>query len=264
MTPASPFETVGYEKRGPIAYVTLDRPAKLNSYNVQMRDDLHQVWSAVRDDPEVRVAILAGAGERAFCVGADLTEFGTAPSPVVARQVRFERPVWELWLGLRQPLIAAIHGYCLGSGIEMALCCDLRLASEDAQFGLPEVGLGLLAAAGGTQTVPRALGYSVGLNLLLTGEVINAREALRVGLVNQVMPRAELLPRAEALAQRVLTLAPKALEAIKRSVRMGMDLPLPQALELERRLSRRVGASRDAREGVAAWREGRPPVFTGE
>jgi enoyl-CoA hydratase len=261
---ASTFETVLYEKRGAVAYVTLNRPARLNSYNIQMRDDLYQVWSAVRDDPDVRVAILAGAGDRAFCAGADLSEFGTAPSPVVARQVRFERPVWELWLSLPQVLIAAIHGHCLGSGIEMALCCDLRLASDDAQFGLPEVSLGLIAAAGGTQTVPRALGYSAGLDLLLTGRRIDAREAHRIGLVNRVVPRPDLLPQAEALAARVLAMAPRAVAAIKQAVREGMDLPLPQALEMERRLSRRVLSSRDAREGIAAWREGRPSVFTGE
>lgn len=266
MTPSgiSPFETILFEKRGPVAYVTLNRPSKLNSYNVQMRDDLYQVWSAVRDDPEVRVAILAGAGDRAFCVGADLSEFGTAPSPIVARQTRFERPVWELWLSLPQPLIAAIHGFCLGSGIEMSLCCDLRLASDDAQFGLPEVELGLLAAAGGTQTVPRALGYSAGIQLLLTGRRIDATEAQRLGLVDHVMRRSDLLPFAESLAQRLLSLAPVAVRSIKQAVRQGMDLPLPQALDLERRLSRRVLATRDAREGLAAWRERRPPVFTGE
>src|SRR4030067_2448380 len=123
-----------------------------------MRNDLYEVLGAIKDDSEVRVAILSGAGEKAFCAGADLSEFLTAPSPIVARQVRFERDVWGLFLSLPQPLIAALHGYVLGSGIEMALCCDLRIASEDARFRLPEASLGIIPAAGGTQKLPRTVG----------------------------------------------------------------------------------------------------------
>ena len=152
------FKTLIYEKEDHIAYVTLNRPQALNVYNIQMRDDLYEVLSAIKDDPEVRVAIFKGAGEKAFCAGADLSEFLTAPTPVIARQVRFGRDVWGLFLSLPQPLIAAVHGYVLGSGIEIALCCDIRIASEDVRFGLPEVGLGIIPAAGGTQTLPRAIG----------------------------------------------------------------------------------------------------------
>ncbi len=152
------FKTLIYEKKDRIAYVTLNRPQALNVYNIQMRDDLYQVLSAIKDDPEVRVGIFKGAGEKAFCSGADLNEFLTAPSPVVARKVRFGRNVWGLFLSIPQPLIAAVHGYVLGSGIEMALCCDIRIASEDARFGLPEVGLGIIPAAGATQTLPRIIG----------------------------------------------------------------------------------------------------------
>ncbi len=130
-----PFQTVIYEKSENIAYITLNRPHVLNVYNLQMRDELYQILRAIKDDEEVKIAILKGAGNKAFCAGADLSEFLTAPSPVIARQVRWERDIWGLFLSLPQPLIGALHGYILGSGIEMALCCDLRIASEDARFG---------------------------------------------------------------------------------------------------------------------------------
>jgi enoyl-CoA hydratase/carnithine racemase len=152
------FATLIYEKEGPIAQVTLNRPQALNAYSIQMRNDLFEVLGAIRDDPEVRVALFCGAGEKAFCAGADLNEFLTAPSPTIARQVRFGRDLWGLFLSLPQPLIAALHGYVIGSGIENALCCDLRIASEDARFRLPEVGLGIIPGAGGTQTLPRTIG----------------------------------------------------------------------------------------------------------
>ena len=129
------FETLIYEKQGPIAWVTLNRPAVLNAYNLAMRDELYEVLEAIRDDPEVHGVILCGAGDRAFCAGADLTEFGTAPSQAIARQVRWERDVWGLFLGLDRPMVAAVHGYVLGSGMEMALLCDIRIAAEDAVFG---------------------------------------------------------------------------------------------------------------------------------
>lgn len=178
------FETLIYEKSDSIAYVTLNRPQVLNIHNGQMRDDLYQVLHAIRDDPEVRVAIFKGAGEKAFCAGADLSEFLTAPSPIVARQVRFERDVWGLFLNIPQPLIAAVHGFVLGSGIEIALCCDIRIASEDTRFGLPEVGLGIIPAAGGTQTLPRVIGRARALEMLLTNRWMTAEEAYQCGLVN--------------------------------------------------------------------------------
>jgi enoyl-CoA hydratase/carnithine racemase len=179
----SGFETVIYEKRNHIAHITLNRPRVLNVYNVQMRDELYQILSAMRDDDEVKVAVFRGAGEKAFCAGADLSEFLAAPSPTVARQVRWSRDVWGLFLSIPQPLIAALHGYVLGSGIEMALCCDIRVASEDARFGLPEVGLGIIPAAGGTQTLPRIIGRARALEMLLTSRWISGEEAYRIGLV---------------------------------------------------------------------------------
>ena len=140
----SNFSTILYEKKEGIGYVTLNRPEALNAYSIQMRDDLYEILHAIKDDSEVRVAIFKGAGEKAFCAGADLSEFLTAPPPAAARQVRFDRDVWGLFSSIPQPLIAALHGYVLGSGIEMALFCDIRIASEEAQFGLPEVDLGII------------------------------------------------------------------------------------------------------------------------
>ncbi len=189
----SSFEVIIYEKQDGIGYVVLNRPHALNAYNLQMRDELYQVLGAIRDDPDVRVVVFRGAGEKAFCAGADLTEFLSAPSPVIARQVRWERDVWGLFLSIDKPLIAALHGYVLGSGIEIALCCDIRLASEDARFGLPEVGLGIIPAAGGSQTLPRVIGRAKALEILLTGRWVTAEEAHRMKLVNHVVSRTDFL-----------------------------------------------------------------------
>jgi len=232
----SNFEVIIYEKRNDIGYVTLNRPQALNAYNIQMRDELYQVLGAIKDDSEVRVVVFAGAGERAFCAGADLTEFLTAPSPVIARQVRWERDVWGLFLSIDKPFIAALHGYVLGDGIEIALCCDIRLASEDAQFGMPEPGLGIIPAAGGTQTLPRTISKAKALEILLTGRWINAEEALRLKLVNQVIPRKELLPRAEEMANKIAAYDPIAVSCAKQAIIRGLDLSLEQGLELEARL----------------------------
>ncbi len=233
----SDFETVIYEKRDDIGYVTLNRPDALNSYNLRMRDELYQVLGAIKDDAEVKVTIFRGAGERAFCAGADLSEFLTAPSPIIARQVRWERDIWGLFLSITKPLIAALHGYVLGSGIEIALCCDIRLASEDAQFGLPEPGLGIIPAAGATQTLPRVIGRAKALEILLTGRWIKAEEAHYLKLVNRVVSRNELLPEAERLARKIADFDPVAASHAKQAITRGLDLSLEEGLELEARLA---------------------------
>ena len=231
------FETLIYEKRDNIAFVTLNRPQVLNIYNIQMRNDLYEVLSAIRDDSEVRVAIFKGAGEKAFCAGADLSEFLTAPSPVIARQVRFGRDVWGLFLRIPQPLIAAVHGYVLGSGIEIALCCDIRIASEDVRFGLPEVGLGIIPAAGGTQTLPRIIGRGRALEMLLTNRWLKGEAALQYGLVNRLVPKDKLLETAEEMAKTIASYDPMAVRNAKQAVIRGLDLPLTEGLDLERRLA---------------------------
>jgi enoyl-CoA hydratase/carnithine racemase len=233
----SAFETLIYEKEDALALVTLNRPQFLNAYNIQMRDDLFEVLNAIRNDDEVRVVLLKGTGEKAFCAGADLSEFLTAPPPVAARQIRFDRDVWRLFLSIPQPLIAVLHGYVLGSGIEMALCCDLRIAADDAQFGLPEVELGIIPAAGGTQTLPRAVGRGHALDMLFTGRWIDAREALRIKLVNRVVPGDRLMDTAREMAEKIAAGDPDAVKGIKKAVVQGMDLSLTQGLELEKRLA---------------------------
>ena len=235
----SSFETVLYEKTGGIGYISLNRPSKLNAYNLRMRDELYQVLEAVRDDPEVGVAVFRGEG-RAFCAGADLTEFGTAPSLAVAREVRWERDVWGALLNLQIPTIAAIHGYCLGSGLELALLCDLRIASEDAEFGLPEVALGMIPAAGGTQTLPRYLGVSKALEILLTGERIRAAEASQLGLVTRVVASQRLDAEVLSTARHLLSMDRTAVRALKEAVWQGAELTLDQALDLEARLALRT------------------------
>jgi enoyl-CoA hydratase len=233
----SDFETIIYAKKNSLAYITLNRPQALNVYNIKMRDELYQVLEAIRDDSEVRVVVFSGAGERAFCAGADLSEFLTAPSPIIARRARWERDVWGLFLSITKPFIAALHGFVLGSGVEIALGCDIRLAAEDVQFGLPEPGLGIIPAAGGSQTLPRIIGGAKALEVLLSGRWLKAEEARRLKLVSRVLPKKELMPAAERLAQRIAGFNPLAVSLAKQAVTRGLDLSLEQGLELEARLA---------------------------
>lgn len=257
------FETIIYQKDQGIAWVTLNRPQVLNAINIRMRDELWEVLHAVRDDPDVRVVIFKGAGERAFSAGADITEFGTAPSYVEARRARRERDLWAFMLNLPKPLIAALHGYAVGAGIELPLYCDLRIASEDARLGLPEVRLGYIPSAGGTQTMPRHVPPGVALHMILTGDPIDAATAFRYGLVQRVVPRERLYEEAESLAHRLMARPSLALGLAKRAVREGVELPLAHGLELEARLAERALATAEAREGLAARAAGREPRFPG-
>ncbi len=225
-----------YTKQDAVAIVSLNRPEVLNAYDVGMRDGLFEVLAAARDDPEVRVLVLRGNGA-AFCTGGDLREFGSSPSPVVARTVRWQRDVWQLLRSLPQPTIAAVHGYTVGGGFEIALLCDLCIAATNARFAYPETGLGMIPGVGGTQTTPRALGVGRALDLILAGQWLTAADALRLGLINQVVPAARLNAAALRLARR-LTALPQALVArVKRAVSEGLDLSLREGLALERRLN---------------------------
>lgn len=238
------FETLIFEKSEGIAHVTLNRPQVLNAMNTQMRDDLYEVLRAIRDDDEIRVVILRGKGDRAFCAGADLSEFLSAPSPTLARRTRMVRDLWGLFLKTRQPLVAALHGYVLGSGLEMALCCDVRIADQNAIFGLPEVNLGMIPAAGGTQTLPRAIGRSKATEILLTGSKLSSAEALSCGLVHYVVETAELMQAAEAKARKIAEYDLAAARFAKEAVLQGSDMDLDQGLQLERRLSLRLQTGR--------------------
>ncbi len=234
-------ETVLYEKVDGVAWVTLNRPDRLNVYNLRMRDELFEVLCAVRDDPEIRAFVLRGAG-RCFCAGADLTEFGTAPSPTIARRVRFGRDVWDVLDGLEVPTVAALHGVALGSGLEMALFCDLQIAAEETVLGFPEVRLGMIPAAGGTQTLPRAAGTSYALDLLLTGRRVQAAEAQRHGMVSRVVPAERLDREVASVAEAVARLDPCAVRAIHHLLRTGVDAPLATGLRREAVLGAVVAA----------------------
>ena len=237
------FETVIYERNGNIAHVTLNRPRVLNVYSVQMRDDLYEVLSAIKADDEIRAVIFNGAGEKAFCAGADLSEFLTAPSVVKARKIRVLRDLWGLFRSMPQPLIAALHGYVLGSGMEIALFCDIRIAAENTIFGLPEMGLGIIPGAGGTQTLPRVIGLARALDMLLTNRRMNAQEALESGLVSRVVPGDRLLETTDEIARKIASFKAAAVRNGKQAVLQGLDMPLQQGLDLEKRLAMKTRTS---------------------
>ncbi len=228
-----------YAKRGPVAVVTLNRPAQFNAYNMAMRDDLFQILGAIQDDREVRAMVLRGAGQ-AFSTGGDLAEFGMAPSPIVARWVRFRRDVWGMLRALPIPTIAAIHGYTVGGGLEMALLCDIAIAAADTRLSLPETGAGMIPGVAGTQTAARRLGLGRALDLCLTGRWSDAQDALLIGLVAEVVPLANLNRRALAIARELGRVARERSAILKLAVWGGLDLPLRQGLELERRLGKRL------------------------
>ncbi len=236
----SNFKTLIFEKEKGIAYITLNRPEALNAYNIQMRDDLFQVLSAVKDDDEVQVAVLKGAGKKAFCAGADLSEFLTAPGPTEARRIRFDRDVWGLFLSVPQPVIASLHGYVLGSGIEMALCCDIRIAAEGARFGLPEVGLGIIPAAGGTQTLPRTISSGRAMEMMLIDKWLSEKEAYQFGLVDRLVSADNLAASTREAAEKITSLDSTIARTAKQAVMRGLDLPLKEGLDLERRLAART------------------------
>lgn len=226
-----------YEKDGPVGIVSLNRPQVLNAYNLAMRDALFEALQAVRDDPEVGAVVLRGNGP-AFCTGGDVSEFGTAPSPVVAREVRWRRDVWGLLRSLPKPAIAAVHGYVVGGGFEMALLCDICVAADDATFSYPETALAMIPGVAGTQSTPRLLGIGRALDLVLTGRGLTARAAAQMGVVARVVPRATLARTALDLARRLCDLPPALVARTKRAVNDGLDLQLADALALEKLLVR--------------------------
>ena len=231
------FDTIKFETLENIAVISLNRPEQVNAFNVQMRDDLWEALEAITIDTNIRTVIFRGEGDRGFCSGADLTEFGTTPSRVIAREARYARDIWALIRALPIPVIAALHGYVIGSGIEMALCCDIRFSTTNAIFALPEVPLGMIPFAGGSQTVPRTIGRPHALDLLLTGRRISAEQALGFGLIHQTIPQEQLMEKVFEQANILASLSPTAVASLKKAVNRGIELPLEHALELERRFS---------------------------
>ena len=246
------------EARGPLLIVTLNRPEVHNAVDPETHRELVQAWQRLWTDPKLRVGILTGAGTKAFCAGIDLTrleDFYAESYPGERRERWRQEPgIGGLTrhFDAGKPIIGAIHGHCLGLGLEMALACDLRLASPSATFGLPEVRWGILPGQGGTQRLPRALPTNVALEMILTGEAISARRAWELGLINRVVPQARLLSEARAVARRIALHPPGVVQRAREAVRRGLELPLSEALELEQDLAdplRERAESRVARGG---------------
>ncbi|MCH2318521.1 MAG: enoyl-CoA hydratase/isomerase family protein [SAR202 cluster bacterium] len=202
-----------------------------------MRDELYETLKLLRDDPNAKVAILKGSGERGFCAGADLTEFGTAPSQVIAREVRWERDLWGLFHTQPKPIVAALHGYVIGSGIEIASLCDVRIAADNCIFRMPEVALGMVPAAGGTQTIPRLIGTSRTSEFILSNRVMEVGEARKIGLVDRVVPRSELLKECLSVSRILSRHDNSALILARRAILLGLDLSLSEGLKLEKRFA---------------------------
>jgi enoyl-CoA hydratase len=258
------LQNLKFEKKEQIAYVTINRPDKLNALNQAVMGELRDVFTQIKDDPEVRVAILTGAGEKAFVAGADINELNKN-NPVEAKAYTHKgQAVLDLIENLGKPVIACLNGYTLGGGCELALACSFRLASENAKLGQPEVKLGITPGYGGSQRLPRLVGKGLALQILLTGEQITAQEAHRIGLVNEVVPLTDLVPRAEAIAKKIIANAPLAVQYTLEAVNKGMEMPLAEGLFLEATLFSVACASEDKREGTSAFLEKRAAVFKGK
>jgi enoyl-CoA hydratase len=258
------FTNLHLEKRPPLAIVTIDRPKVLNALNAETLAEIAEAFEELAADPEIRVILLAGAGGRAFVAGADIRELAPlTPEEGRAFSLRGQGVLRRIET-LGKPVIACIQGFALGGGCELAMACTLRLAADDAQLGQPEVKLGIMAGYGGSQRLTRLVGRSEGLKLLLTGAIIDAREALRIGLVDEVLPSAELMLRAKSLAQEIAANAPLAVAETLRAVDEGFDLPLDLALLRESVRFGGLCATADKNEGVQAFLEKRSPLWKGQ
>ena len=257
------WETIRYAAADGVATVTLDRPDVLNAMNEPMRRELTECFTRLAVDDAVRVVVLAGAGERAFSAGADIREFVQPPVPVRFREERKRVDFRAVMDRCPQPMIAAIRGYALGGGLELALACDIRIAAEDAQLGLTEISLAIIPGGGGTQRLPRLVGRGKALEMILTGARIGAPEALRIGLVERVVPPGEVLAAAQELARALATRAPVALRYAKEAIVRGLELPLAEGLQLENDLATLLRTTEDRLEGARAFLEKRSPRFTG-
>ena len=263
---AEEFEKILYEKDGRVAIVTINRPERMNAIDPQTSFELLAAMSDFRDDDDLWVAIITGAGERAFCAGNDLVTM----SEMMAGKVEFSREMTSAPFGgitrgceCWKPMIAAINGYCLAGGLEIAICCDIRVAAEHAQFGVPEVTRAIIPGAGGTQRLPRMLPKGIALELLITGGRFDAEWALRYGLVNYVVPADQVMPKAREIADAICENGPLAVRAVKESALSGLEKSLEDGLAGEVEFSRRVVTSEDAREGPLAFAQKRKPEYKG-
>ena len=254
---------VQYEKKGPIAYVTVNRPKVLNALNTPTWMDLKAAFEDAKDDASVHGVILTGAGDKAFIAGADISELAHVDAYEAEESSRFGQCVLDLIENLGKPVIAAINGFALGGGCETAMACSIRIAVEHAKFGQPEVKLGLLPGGGGTQRLPRLVGKGRALQLILTGETISAQEAYRIGLVNEVVPAANLIARAETILMQISANAPIAVKFSLEAANKGMDTSQAEGFALEASYFGICAATEDKKEGTSAFLEKRAPQFHG-
>ncbi|MFQ5934390.1 MAG: enoyl-CoA hydratase-related protein [Dehalococcoidia bacterium] len=255
------------EKKDRIAYVTLNRPERLNAVTNAHWDQLSETWLALEEDPEVWVIIVTGAGDKAFCTGQDLKDLAQrggnedAGGDLSVERSPGPTPIFDLEMWT--PAIAAINGYCVAGGLEIALCCDIRVAAEHAEFGLQEVRWGLIPNGGGVDKLPRAIPICIAMEMLLTGQRIDAQEAHRVGLINRVVPADQVMPTAEAIARRICENGPLAVRAIKENVYRGYNMYLGHARRFEDAFAELLSRTEDAIEGPRAFSEKRKPQFKG-
>ena len=258
------FENLLFEKKNNIAYVTINRPKVLNALNMATMGELRTVFTDLKQDREVRVVLLTGAGEKSFVAGADIGEL-QRNNPVEAKEYTHRgQAVLDLIENLGRPVIACINGFALGGGCEIAMACTMRLASDNAKVGQPEVKLGIIPGYGGTQRLPRLVGKGIAMQLLLTGEMISAQEAHRIGLVNEVVPSAQLISRAEAIAQAIIKNAPLAVQYCLEAVNHGGEMTQQEGLYLEASLFAVSCATEDKKEGTSAFLEKRNANFAGK
>jgi enoyl-CoA hydratase/carnithine racemase len=258
------FSNILLEKKNAIAYVTINRPKVLNALSLATMEELGAAFQDIKNDVSIRVAILTGAGEKAFVAGADIGELAKQ-DPVSGKEFAHRgQAVLDLIENLGKPVIACVNGFALGGGCELALACTMRLASDNAKLGQPEVKLGILPGYGGTQRLPRLIGKGLAMQMVLTGEIITAQEAYRIGLVNEVTAAAELIPRAEAIAAKIIANAPLAVQYAMEAVNKGMEMTLAEGLFLEATLFGVCCATEDKKEGTAAFLEKRPAQFKGK
>jgi enoyl-CoA hydratase/carnithine racemase len=258
------FSNILFEKKNRIAYVTVNRAKVLNALNMATMDELRASFHEIKHDAEIRVVILTGAGEKAFIAGADIAELAQHDAVRGKEYTHRGQNVLNLIENLGKPVIACINGFALGGGCEIAMACTMRLASENAKLGQPEVKLGIIPGYGGTQRLPRLVGKGIAMQLVLSGEMINAQEAHRIGLVNEVVAAAELIPRAEAIAAKIIANGPLAVQYTMEAVNKGMEMPLAEGLYLEAVLFGAACATEDKKEGTTAFLEKRQPQFKGK
>lgn len=257
------LETVLYEKEGAIAYVTLNRPKVLNALNKQAVADLKAAFEDSRDDSAIRGVILTGVGDKAFAAGADISELLNNTAVEAEERSRNGQAVTSLIENLGKPVIAAVNGYALGGGCELAMAGTLQLAADTAKFGQPEVKIGLMPGYGGSQRLPRLVGKGRALQIILSGEIIDAQEAYRIGLVNEIVSNASLIARAEAILKEILSNAPIGVKYSIEAVNKGLEMSLEEGLLLEASLFAACASTEDKREGTSAFLEKRTPHFHG-